>query len=445
MIKTKPRIALIQPDTPFLAEPLSFPGLGLLYISAFLKKHGYEIEFYDLTGGVSLSENLSADIFAFSCQAVHLSFAAEAVKKLRANNADALFIVGGPCPTWLPQECFDSGFDIVVRGEGEASMLEIVENFWDIQKGIQNKKEIKRIYLSEAHIEINSLPFPDYEAIDINRYRYQLAGRRCMSIITCRGSCPFGMGGNCRFCSKTSMGNSQAMRFRSQENVLDEVRILKEQYHFGSVMFYDDEVLINKDRDMGIFKELKKLDIKFRCMTRVDLAEKEDLRKLKDYGCIEVCIGAESGDPYILEKVVKKGTTVEMNTRFVKWCNELGLNVKAYLIIGLPFESRKSLNNTYEWLKNAKPANYDVSIYAPYPGSEFYDHKEKYEIEWDKEALKKVWYTGEPQYGLPVVWTPYLTSQEIADFRDKINKEFKRGVGGTTLYWGPILNQEVIS
>lgn len=443
MFTDKPRIILIQPDSPFLAEPLSFPGLGLLYICAFLKKHGYKVEFYDLVGGLKLPEGLKADIFGFSCQTVHFPFAVKTVEQLHSSNPDSLFIVGGPCSTWSAQECLNSGFDIVVRGEGENSVLEIVENFKDIQDCLKNKKEIKRVYIPEGRIDIDSLPFPDWDAVDIYRYCYQLDGRRCMSIITCRGSCPFGVGGNCRFCSKTNLGKSQELRFRSLENVLEEVRILRDKYGFGSVMIYDDEVLVNKKRDMLIFEGLKELDIKFRCMTRVDLATKEDLKKLRDNGCVEICIGAESGDPYILEQVVKKGTTVEENTRFVEWCHDIGLNIKVYLIIGLPSESKESLKNTYEWLKKVKPTNYDVSIYAPYPGSEFYDHKENYEIGWDRETLEKIWYTGESQYGVPAVWTPYLTSKEIADFRDMINKEFKRGVGGTTSYWGPILNKKV--
>ncbi|MDD4953558.1 MAG: radical SAM protein [Candidatus Omnitrophica bacterium] len=434
----KPKVVLIQPDSPFLSEPLSFPGLGLLYVCAFLKDNGYEVEFYDLTGGLRLPEKLRGDIFGFSCQTVHLPFAASAVKDLRKDNPDSIFIVGGPCPTWSAQDCLERGFDIVVRGEGENSMLDIANNFKNIRDAVKGNREVRRVYTPDCYLDVNNIPFPDWEAVDIKRYRYQLDGRRCMSIITCRGSCPFGIAGNCRFCSKTDLGKVKGLRFRSPENVLREVRTLKERYGFGSVMIYDDEIMINKARDIRVFSGLKEMDIKFRCMTRVNLATKEELIMLKDYGCIEVCIGAESGDPHILEDVIKKGTTVEQNTRFVQWCKEIGLNVKVYLILGLPSESRKSLENTYSWLEKTRPSNYDVSIYAPYPGSEFYDHKEKYEIEWDQEALRKIWYTGEPQYGAPAVWTPYLSSKEIADFRDKINKEFKRGVGGTTSYWGPM-------
>jgi len=157
---------------------------------------------------------------------------------------------------------------------------------------------------------------------------------------------------------------------------------------------------------------------------------------MKEYGCVEVAVGVESGDPYILEKVIKKGTTVEQNTRFIEMCHEVGLNVKAYLMIGLPSESKKSVENTKKWLKSVKPDNYDVSIFTPYPGSEFYENKDLYEVDWDDNNLEKLW-ASDAQYGYSGVWTPYLSAEEIIQLRDEILEEYPRGVGGTTEYYGP--------
>lgn len=433
----KPRIVLVQPDSPFLAEPLSFPGLGLLYISSYLRKFGYNPEVYDLTGGGHFPPNLKADIFGFSCQVVHFAFANEIVKTLRRNNPTSIFVIGGPQATWMPKECLEGGFDIVVRGEGELSMLEIVEKYDEIKDKLKRGQDYPKEFVPKKDIDPNSIPFLDWDAINIHRYKYRLEGRRCMSIVTSRGNCPFGVGGHCRFCSKTNLGRSIPLRFRSVENVLEEARILREKYGFKALMIYDDEVMIRKQRDLEIFKGLKQLDIKFRCMTRADLVTKDDLRKMKEFGCVEVCLGAESGDPYILTEVVNKGTTVEQNTRFVKWCHEVGLKVKAYLIIGLPSESRQSVERTVAWLKETKPDNYDLSILEPYPGSEFYEHKERYEIDWNPDELREAWAKSSPQYGRSVVWTPYLSAGEITKLRDKILKEIPRGVGGATPYWGP--------
>jgi len=272
MLNNQPTVALIQPDSPFLTEPLSFPGLGLLYISSFLKKHGYDPEVYDLTGGVELSHDIQADIFGFSCQVVHFPFVVDAVKQLRHNNPDSIFVIGGPRATWLPQSCINSGLDLVVRGEGELPMLEIVKNYDDIKNKLKNGKNVKREFAQEKYLDADSIPFPDWDAIDIKRYRYQLAGRKCMNIMTNRGNCPFGAGGTCRFCSKTTLGGP--LRFRSVENVLEEAKTLRDRYDVGALVIYDNEVMIRKKRDLKIFKGLKQLDMKFRCMTRSNLEQR---------------------------------------------------------------------------------------------------------------------------------------------------------------------------
>jgi len=431
----KPTIVLIQPDSPFLAEPLSFPSLGLLYISSYLKKAGYNPEVYDLTGGLKLSSGLEADIFGFSCQIPHFPLVTRTMNRLKQNNPDSIFVIGGPHATWMPQKCLDEGFDIVVRGEGEFLMLKIVKEYESIRRKKDAGKEFRRIYVPEIDLDPDSIPFPDWEAIDIERYRYGLEGFRCMSIITTRGNCPFGTGGHCYFCSKTNIGRAIPSRYRSVENVLKEARILRD-YGFGALAIYDDEVMINKKRDLAIFKGLQELGMKFRCMTRADLVTKEHIRKIKEYGCAEICFGAESGDPYILD-VINKGTSVEQNTRFVDWCHEVGLRVKAYLMIGLPSENPQSVEKTKKWLKHTMPDNYDLSVFVPYPGSEIYEHKDLFEIDWDANDLERLLYSGSPQYDYSVVHTPYLSAEEITTLRNEILKEIPRGVGGTTEYWGP--------
>ncbi len=416
------KIALIQPDSPYLSTPLSFPGLGLLYVSAYLKRNGYFPRIYDLTGGINLPENLNADIFGFSCQITQFKEVVDMAKKLREKNPSALFVIGGPFPTHSPQECLDSGFDIVVRGEGENPMLRILEDYPYIKD---------KIYTPTEHIDPNF--FPDWGAINPLRYRYQLEGKRCINIMTKRGNCPY----QCTFCSKQEVGKSP-LRFRTVENVLEEIKFLKEKYGFGSVAIYDDDVLIDKERDKKIFEGLAKLGVPYRCMTRTNLASKEDLKMLKDTGCAEVCVGVETGDSHMLEKVIRKGVTVEQTTAFVKTCKELGLRVKTYLMIGLPGESKETVEKTREWLREVKPDNFDVNLFTPYPGCDIYEHKEKYQIGWDEKYLREIWFSGEAQYGRCAVFTPYLSSKQILNLKKEIETEFKRGEGGSTDYWGPI-------
>lgn len=419
------KITLIQPDSPYLSVPLAFPSLGLMYISSFLKKKGYQPNFYDLTGGRKLPKDLKSDIFCYSSQITQFKEVVGPMNEQKKGNPNSLFVIGGPFPTHSPKECLDAGFDVAVRGEGFFPMLKILENYPNTKKGE---------YVSEEFINPNEI-FPDWEAINPKRYIYQLEGKRCINIMTKMGNCPY----HCTFCSKQEVGKSP-LRFRTPENVLEEAKFLKDKFGFGAIAIYDDDVLINKKRDFEIFMGLHNLNMPYRCMTRANLATKEDLKILKETGCAEICIGVETADPQILEEIVKKGISVEQNTKFIKNCKDLGLRVKAYLIIGLPSESEESVKKTKDWLRAAKPDNYDVSIFTPYPGSEIYNNKENFEIDWDEKYLREIWFSGQAQYNGCAVHTPFLSSERILELKKEIEEEFPRGDGGSTKYWGPINN-----
>lgn len=401
------RIALIQPDSPYLTYPFAFPSLGLLYISAYLKMNGFKPDFYDLTGGKELPD-IKADIIAFTCQITQFRNVMEMKDRLVETNPTANFVIGGPFPTHSPEAC--EGFH-VVKGEGEAKFLEL----------ITGKK-------CEGYIDPDF--FPDWGAIDLSRYGYGLEGKRCINIMTKRGNCPY----RCTFCAKQEIGKSP-LRFRSAGNVLAEVDYLRTK-GFGAVAIYDDDVLINKKRDQVIFEGLKSRGMPYRCMTRTNLASKEDLRMLKETGCAEVAIGIESADQFIHDIVCRKGTTLEQDEQFIANCKEIGLRVKAYLIIGLPSESRETVEKTRQWLIKNKPDNFDVSIFTPYPGSHIYNHPEEYDIRWDEDNLREVWFSGEAQYGQCSVSTSHLSAEEIVALKEELTSA--RGKGGATSYWGPL-------
>jgi len=158
------KIVLIQPDSPYLLYPLSFPGLGLMYISSYLRKNGYSPEYYDMTGGVKLPENLKADIFGFSCQITQFKDIIKIKNELKKQNPNSIFVIGGPFPTHSPEECLNAGFDVVIKGEGEIPMLEIIKKFPNVERGE---------YSSNEFLDPNEI-FPDWNSINPLRYKYQL-------------------------------------------------------------------------------------------------------------------------------------------------------------------------------------------------------------------------------------------------------------------------------
>jgi radical SAM superfamily enzyme YgiQ (UPF0313 family) len=341
-----------------------------------------------MTGGVPMPY-IEADVIAFTCQITQWKQVLELKRKLTAKH----FVIGGPFPTFSPEVCRKEGF---------------------------------KVFKGNLPIDLDT--FPNWDAIDLSRYGYGLEGKRCINVMTKQGSCPF----HCGFCAKVK----SPLRFREAENVLAECAELKER-GFGAIAIYDDDVLLSKKRDYEIFQGLKKLGMPYRCMTRTNLATEEDLWMLKDTGCAEVAIGVETGD-WKMKLTINKGTTVGHDTQFVQRAKKIGLRVKAYLMIGLPGENIETIAATRKWLKKNKPENFDISVFTPYPGSDIYDHKEKYEIGWDENKLREIWFSGEAQYESCAVYTNALTSEEILFYKQALENEFRRGKGGATEYWGPI-------
>jgi radical SAM superfamily enzyme YgiQ (UPF0313 family) len=362
----------------------------------------------DLTGGVEMPD-IEADIFFFFAFSNQVHQIKEVSQKLKGK-----FAIFGPFATYGKN--FLKGFTMI-RGEAELSCLKMIQDFPNCQDE----------YLQGETVDPNF--FPDWDAIDLSKYGYSLMGKRCISMMTKRGECPY----RCSFCCK--YGKSP-IRNRTAENVLEECRLLRDK-GFGAIAIYDDDVLLDKKRDYEIFKGLKELGMPYRCMTRSNIATMEDLQMLKDTGCGEVAVGIEAIDPYIHDVVARKMTTAKQDTDFILNCKKIGLNVKAYLIIGLPSESEESVEKIREWLREVKPTNFDVSIFTPYPGSDIYENKEKYDIFWEEDKLREILFDGKAQYDDCAVSTSHLSSKRILELREEILNEFKRGKGGSTNYWKP--------
>lgn len=363
---------------------------------------------------------VEAEIFIFFAFSNQFRDCVKIKDRLKKLNPDSVFVIIGWFPTFGEgaKECVENGF-VAVKGESECSILKLVKSY----------PKHKWIYEPTELINPNEI-FPDWDAIDTEKYGYSLMGKKCISMMTKRGECPY----HCSFCCK--FGKSP-IRNRTTENVLEEAKLLRDKYGYGALAIYDDDVLLDKKRDYAIFKGLKKLGMPYRCMTRSNLATKEDLKFLKDTGCGEIAVGIEAIDPYIHNVVVRKMTTEQQDTEFILNCKEVGLNVKTFLIIGLPSESRETVEKTKEWLRKVKPENFDISIFTPYPGSDIYQHKENYDIDWDEEKLREIWFEGKAQYDDCAVSTSHLTAKEIIQLREEVLNEFKRGKGGSTSYWKP--------
>jgi len=406
------QVLLVNPPSEFLIDENVFPTLGLLYLSSYIKNAGYkDVSLLDLNGNHYLPDSIDADIVGFYSNTPQFPVVLELNKKIKSINKNKLakYVIGGPHVSGRPQDAIDY-FNYVVVGEGEKAFLDIVRS---IDSGKPVEEGIKRY---EYMKDIDSIPFPDRDLIDIHNYKYIINGLNATTVITSRG-CPY----RCAFCANNAWGKT--IRLRSPENVIEEIKILKNKYGYNAFMFFDDTMTVNKKRMMSICNMIKDLNIIYRCFIRSDTVNREVLIKMKESGCVEVGLGIESGSPRIL-KIVDKGEKVEQHMQAIRLCREVGIRVKGFFILGLPGENEESIKETTDFLEECNVDDFDITIFTPYPGSIIYQNKEKYDIKFDGD-YEDYWYKGKPGHYKSVISTSSLSSEDIVSRRDEIEKRFR--------------------
>ncbi len=409
-------IALINPPSPFLINDAVMPPLGLMYLSSYLKSKGINSEIIDFsTNDIHNSDLIGYDIYAFTSTTPQYPYVISP-KQIKELNPDSTIVIGGAHAMSFPDKCRIDGFDCVVSGEGEKALLSI---FKFIENGKKNNNKIYGIIKSEQITDIDSIPFPDRNFKGFQKYHYGINGLPSTTMITSRG-CPF----ECYFCCKTWKG----VRLRSSQNVIEEVRILKDM-GFKGVMFYDDTFTVNRNRVLSICKELKELNMVWRCFIHANTVDEELLKIMHDSGCIEVGMGVESGSPKILKTINKK---IDLNRviEICNWCHEIGIRIKTFLIIGLPSESKDTLNETIEFLKHAKPDDFDYTIYTPFPNTKIWNENINFDIIFDKNNLdyRKMFYKGISGRYAAQISTSHLSSEEIEKYRDYVDTIIRKEI-----------------
>ncbi len=399
-----PGICLIHPHSSFLINPTTFPPLGIMYLSASLKNLGFTVQCLDLELGHSV-DDIDFNVVGISFTSAQKEEAFDLADYLKQHNVT--LIAGGAHPTHMPQECIKY-FDYVIRGEADYLLPSFLANF----KNTNNKTRV--ISPLDPH-DINLIPFPDRDVLPIHSYNYLIDGEPATTIMTSR-SCV----AKCSFCAKIS----DKYRVQSAYRTVSEIRHINEKYGFKAFMIFDDTFVMDKERLKEIIWLLKGKDFKFRCFSRANLLTKEVCTLLKEMNVIEVGVGIESGSNEIL-KLNMKGTSREQNFQAVKNLREVGIRIKAFIIVGLPGETKQTINDTRSWIEIAEPDDIDFSIFQPLPGSDVFKNPSKYNIKIDPESIGMC-YKGIPGHYKSSSSTQELTAAQITQFRDDFENLFKK-------------------
>lgn len=347
-----------------------FPPLGLGYIAAALKEHGVKVELVDCTfltkqealERVKRSHPQIIGIYSmFSMYKTSMQMA-----RLLRDSCD-LLVAGGPLPTLDPTD-FLEVFDVVAVGEGEETMVELVDNYESglpvsSVKGIAYKDKGIIIFSSHRDIveNLDAVAFPARDLFDNEKYKsyfFKRFGYTTTPLISSRG-CPF----SCDFCSRPVFGTS--FRARSANNIVKEVEAIAD-LGYDRVWFADDCFTLDKEHLLNVCDLLASnhVCVEWECLSRVDTLDLNVARRMKRAGCVRVFFGIESGNDEVLGLMNKQITTAQAQ-KAVYAAKEAGLQVGAFFIVGYPGETDRTVLDTVRFA-SALPLDY-LSFTLPYP------------------------------------------------------------------------------
>jgi len=327
----------------------------------------------------------------------------------------------GPQVTILPEESLAAGpqLDFVARREFDYTMLELAqERPWDKILGLSYRKN-GRIHHNEDRPlieDLDALPFVTdvyHRDLHIENYKIPYLRYPYLSIYTGRG-CPH----HCVYCLWPQTFTGRRYRVRSVPNVVAEVKKALEHFPQTSEIFFDDDTFTaNGERAREMAKKLAPLKCTWSATGRVNTSY-ETLKAMKEGGLRLLVVGFESGDAQVL-KNIKKGTTPEMGLRFMRWCKELGVTVHGTFMVGLPGETRASIEASMRFACKLDPNTIQVSLASPYPGTEFYEYCREKGYMADQKLVD-----GSTGYQQCVIDYPGLASEEIFKAVSKFYRRF---------------------
>jgi radical SAM superfamily enzyme YgiQ (UPF0313 family) len=407
--------------------------MGLGYLAGSLLAHGYETEIWDAEveqGYETLAQKLSRDpheVVGISAPTPLITNAWASAKVAKEHGA--VTILGGPHLTLMPHESMEKNqVDLVVRGEGEYTLLEILRALakeaelnptatigtsdqprrfdpaagWGQILGLSWRDQAGKIVHNldrPLPDDLDAIPFPAHHLFKIDRYTNLNPltdgldmNARAYTIVTSRG-CPY----KCTYCSKPVTGNT--WRGRSVENVIAEWEWLVKDLGATEIGLTDDIWNLDRERAKALCRALIKARLNHIPWVtihgmKVNNTDQELFHLMKAAGCKRVGFGVENGDDWMLRHVIKKGQTVEMVRQAFRWSKRAGLQTMGFFIFGMPGETEASMEKTIQLALELDPDLAHFMMASPFPGTEMWEILEKqgtvysHDMDWSQLAIQ---------------------------------------------------------
>lgn len=400
------RVLLCNPENDVWSSRKHIP-LGLGYLASALEAAGHTVRIYDASVEDDPLERVLDEGWDFAGITSTTPLIQEAwamAKTIKARGITT--ILGGPHLTLMPEESLEQeGVDYTFKGEAEEGIVEFAE-------ALAGKRDISSVdglyYKRDGRIianrprklpnDIDHYPFPAHHLFKIERYTNLqpltdglIKNSRTFTILTSRG-CPY----QCTFCSKPITGKS--WRARSVENVIAEWRWLVKDLRATEIGVTDDIWNLKIDRAKEICRALIEEGLNTVPWVtvhgmKVNSTDLELFQLMKKAGCVRVGFGVESGDPYVLKHIIKKGQTKDMVREAFRNARKAGLQTMGFFIYGMPGETEETMEATTRFALELDPDLAHFMIAAPYPGTPMYDLIKKegniFANEWKDFAIQE--------------------------------------------------------
>lgn len=381
-------------DPKLWAAMQPYPPLGSLYAAAYVRDKGYDVALFDAMLAESEAEWEAAldahrpqfavlyeDSFNYLSKMCLLRMRQAAFTMAEAAKArGCTVIVSGSDATDHAANYFRHGVDFILMGEGEITLGDLLDHLtgretrprqtiaglaW-IEDG-----QIKRTVERSFERNLDRFPFPAWDLVDIPRYQqiwYERHGYYSMNMVTTRG-CPY----RCNWCAKPIYG--RRYNSRSPENVVAELKWLKENFKPDHIWFADD-IFGLKPGWIETFSRLaveQDALVPFKCLQRVDLITEEVAQALSNAWCKTVWVGAESGSQKILD-AMDKDTNVEDIAVAAERLHNVGVEICFFIQFGYPGEGWDEIEQTLAMIRRCRPDDIGISVSYPLPGTKFYEN-----------------------------------------------------------------------
>lgn len=450
------KIVFVNPPIREWAKPNIFP-LGVGYIAGMLQKQGFDVEVYDINAlrpskeDIELAiQRLQADIIGIGGLITTYRFMKWITPIIKKYHPRTPLVVGGTLGTTIPEMVLAKmPADIVVLGEAEVTMGELaraLENKKDLStvKGIAYKKDGRMVRTPPQPeiADLDTVPFPAWNQFPMHIYFETVVDHKTASkwddghkdqecfkndfkeiaMISSRG-CPY----FCIYCYHYHLGKNY--RFRSAQNLIDEIALLKEKFNIKSVQFLDDCFVINKERVFQFCDLLikGKFNISWGCNGRVNIVDEKMFQRMKESGCTNVDYGIESGSQKILN-VMKKNVSVEQAKAALrlteKYFGKAGERWNFTMMVGTPGETKETVEESIQFCKSLNMKPDAVFFTTAFPGTDLYRMALERGLIKDEESyIMGLWEMGEQM----LLNFTEMPDQELIALKEYMVKEVGAG------------------